>query len=46
MTLSKFNEEFVKNYNENGDIGYTFKVDVTYPINIRMQRGDLTFFQH
>ena len=26
--LSKFNEDFIKNYNENGDVGYFLEVDV------------------
>ena len=28
--LSKFNEIFIKNYNENSDIGYFLKVDIDY----------------
>ena len=28
--LSKFNEMFIKNYNENSDIGYFLKVDINY----------------
>ena len=28
---SQFNEDFVKNYNEEGDVGYFPKVDVQYP---------------
>ena len=28
---SQFNEDFVKKYNEEGDVGYFFKVDVQYP---------------
>ena len=34
--MSKFNEEFIKNYDGNSDTGYTLEVDVEYPINIRM----------
>ena len=29
--LSKFNEDFIKNYDENGNIGYFLEVDINYP---------------
>ena len=29
--LSKFNEIFIRNYDENSDEGYSFEVDVDYP---------------
>ena len=29
--LSRFNEDFIKNYNENIDIGYFLEVDIEYP---------------
>ena len=29
--LSKFNEDFIKNYDENGNIGYFLEVDIDYP---------------
>ena len=30
-TLSRFNERFIKNYNENSDTGYFLEVDIDYP---------------
>ena len=41
--ISKFNEKFIKNYDENSDLGYTLEVHVEYPINICMQHSDLAF---
>ena len=29
--LSKFNEDFIKNYDENGNIGYFVEADTDYP---------------
>ena len=29
--LLKFNEDFIKNYDENGNIGYFFEVDIDHP---------------
>ena len=31
--LSKFNDRFIENYNENSDKGYILEVDVEYPEN-------------
>ena len=31
LRLSRFNEIFIKNYNENSDKGYFLEVDVDYP---------------
>ena len=32
--LSQFNEEFIKNYDEDSDKGYILEVDVKYPKNV------------
>ena len=32
--LFKFDEDFIKNYDENGNKGYTLEVDVEYPKNL------------
>ena len=34
INLSKFNESFIKNYDENSNTGYFLKVDVEYPKNL------------
>ena len=41
--MSKFSEQFIKNFDENSDKGYIFEVDVGYPENIRMLHSDLAF---
>ena len=41
--ISKFNEAFIKNYDENSDKGYILQVDVKYPEKIRMLLSDLAF---
>ena len=41
--LSKFNERFIKSYNENSDKGYFLEVDVKYPKNLFNSQEDLPF---
>ena len=39
----KINEEFIKNCDEDGDIGYFLEVDAGYPKNLRDLHSDLSF---
>ena len=41
--LSMFTDDFIKNYDEESDIGYLFVVDVEYPKNLDMLHSDLPF---
>ena len=41
--LSKFTEDFIKNYDEEDDTGYLFAVDVEYPKNLHKLHSDLPF---
>ena len=34
--MLKFNEDFIKNYDEDSNKGYIFEVDVEYPKNLHM----------
>ena len=41
--VSKFDEDFIKDYEEDGDKGYTFEVDIDYPKNLLNLHNDLPF---
>ena len=41
--ISKFNEDFIKNYNEDSDKGYILTVDVEYPKSLHHSHSDLPF---
>ena len=41
--LSKFNSNFIKNYDEVSDTGYILDVDLDYPKNVRDLHSDLPF---
>ena len=41
--LSKFNESFIKNYDENSNKGYFLEVDVEHPKNLSNLHRDLPF---
>ena len=40
---SQFNEDFIKNYNEESDEGYFVEVDVQYPEKLHDLHNDLPF---
>ena len=41
--ILKFNEDFLKNYDEDSEKGYVLEVDVYYPKNLHDLHSDLTF---
>ena len=41
--ISKFNEDFMKNYNEDSNKEYVLTVDVKYPKNLHDLHSDLPF---
>ena len=41
--MLKFNEEFIKNYDEDSDKRYIFEVEIKYPKNLHGLHEDLPF---
>ena len=43
--VSKIDEEFIKNYDNDNDIGFILKVDIEYPKELRDLHSDFPFYQ-
>ena len=43
--LSKIDEDFIKNYEEDSNKGYIFDVDIEYPTELHHLHSDLLFLQ-
>ena len=41
--VSKIDKDFIKNYDEDGDIGYFLNVDIEYPRELHDLHSDLSF---
>ena len=42
--MLKFNEDFIKNYDEDSDKGYIFRVAIEYPKTLQKSQSDLPLF--
>ena len=38
--LNKYTSDFIKNYNENNDLGYIIEVDIKYPKHLKELHRD------
>ena len=44
--ISRFNEEFIKNYDEKSDVGYFLEVDIEYSKKLFDSHKELPFLDH